>query len=203
MSNQGTPNLTHSERRARAQFDAEASQASRWQQAAREFVLAANYLIDWYDPPREPGDPPEFTWLHSGSTVPMMLLYATAVENLLKAILVANGESLVADGRLKPQYGHHRLLEYARDARLELTAELAEFLQRLSHVAYGGRYPTARVAGESLGAWTLNYPADVERVWSLLEQLESALRSTGTPCLPAVDLRARYRPPGYDVPQHS
>ena len=63
-----------------AQFDTEASQASRWQQAAREFVLAANYLIDWYDPPRESGDPSDFAWLHSGSTVPMMVLYATAVE---------------------------------------------------------------------------------------------------------------------------
>ena len=128
----------------------------------------------------------------------MMGLYATAVENLLKAILVANGESLVADGRLKPQYGHHRLLEYARDARLELTPEVAELLQRLSHVAYAGKYPIA-AARESSGAWTLDYPADVERVWNVLEQLESVLRSTGTPCLPAVDLRARYRPPGYAV----
>ena len=193
--------MADSERRA--QFDAEASQASRWQQAAREFVLAANYLIDWYDPPREAGDPSDLSWLHSGSTVPMMILYATAIENLLKAILVANGESLVANGRLKPQYGHHRLLEYAVEARLELTPEVAGLLQRLSHVAYAGRYPIARVAGESPGAWTLNYPADVERVWNVLEQLESVLRSTGTPCLPAVDLRARYRPPGYDVPQQS
>ncbi|HVQ28809.1 MAG TPA: hypothetical protein VMV21_04470 [Vicinamibacteria bacterium] len=133
----------------------------------------------------------------------MMVLYATAIENLLKAILVANGEALVANGRLKPQFVHHRLLEYAADARVELTAEDAELLQRLSHVAYAGRYPIARVAGESPGAWALNYPADVERVWSVLEHLESVLRSTGTPCLPAVDLRARYRPPGYDVPQQS
>jgi len=183
----------------RAQFDAEASQASRWQQAAREFILAANYLIDWYDPPREPGEPSDLGWLHSGNTVPMMVLYATAVENLIKAILVANGESLVADGRLKPQYGHHRLLEYASDAGLDLTVEAAALLQQLSHVLYAGRYPIGKTAGASAEAWTLDYPADVERVWSVLEQLESVLRATGTPCLPAVDLRERYRPSGYEV----
>jgi hypothetical protein len=174
----------------RAQFEVEAGQAYRWQQTAREFVLAANYLIDWYDSPHEPGDPSDLAWLHSGSTVPMMVLYATALENMLKAILVANGESLVANGRLKPQYGHHRLLEYARDAGLNLVGEDEELLKRLSHVAYAGRYP---------GAWTLHYPADVERVWRMLEQLESVLRATGAPALPAVDLRARYRPPGYDL----
>src|SRR5215831_7517990 len=122
------------ERERRPQFGAEASQASRWQQAAREFVLAANYLIDWHDPPDEPGDRSDLDWLHSGSTVPMMVLYAAAVENLLKAILVANGEDLVADGRLKPQFGHHRLLEYARDAGLEVPAEVEELLRGLSHV---------------------------------------------------------------------
>jgi hypothetical protein len=185
------------------QFQAEASQAYHWQQAAREFVLAANYLIDWYDPPHDAGDPSDVAWLHTGSTVPMMVLYGTAVENLLKAILVAKGGSPVANGRLKPQYGHHRLLEYARDAGLELTVDATELLRRLSHVLYAGRYPVARTEGEDPGAWTLNYPADVERLWSLLEHLESVLRSTGTPCLPAVDLRARYRPPGYDAPQRS
>jgi len=171
----------------------------RWQQTARDFVLAANYLIDWYDPPREPGDPPDLSWLHSGSAVPMMVLYATAVENLLKALLVARGESLVADGRLKPQFGHHRLLEYAREAGIEPTAEVGELLRHLSHVAYAGSYAVPQAPGENPAAWTLDYPADVERIWSLLEQLEELLRSTGAPCLPAVDLRARYRPPGYDV----
>src|SRR5262245_39394494 len=185
-------------RERRVQFDADASQAARWQQAAREFVIAANYLIDWYDPAHEPGDRSDLAWLHSGSTVPMMVLYATAVENLLKAILVANGEDLVADGRLKPQFGHHRLLEYARDAGLELPAHVEDLMERLSHVLYATRNPIAKAGGAD--ALALTYPADVEQVWSVLEQLESVLRDTATPCLPAVDLRARYRPPGYEVP---
>lgn len=186
------------EAKRRAQFDADAGQAYRWQQAAREFVLAANYLIDWYDRPRDAGERSGVAWLHTGSTVPMMVLYATAVENLLKAVLVAKGESLVADGRLKPQFGHHRLVEYARDAGLQLTSELELFLQRLSHVRYAGRYPSAG-SGEGVGAWTLDYPADVERVWLLLEELESLLEATGAACLPPTDMRARYRPAGYDV----
>lgn len=187
----------------RVQFETDAGDVYRWQQTAREFVLAANYLIDWYDPPREPGGPADLSWLHSGSCVPMMVLYASAVENLLKAVLAAQGESLVANGRLKPQFGHHRLLQYAREVGLDPPAEVEELLQHLSHVMYAGRYPAPRAPGKTPGAWTLEYPADVERIWSLLDQLEELLRSTGAPCLPAVDLRARYRPPGYDVLQRS
>ncbi len=186
-----------------AQFDGDAGQAYRWQQAAREFVLAANYLVDWYDRPRQSGQASDMGWLHTGNTVPMMVLYATAVENLLKAVLVAKGESLVADGRLKPQFGHHRLLEYAREAGVEPSAETERLLQRLSHVRYAGRYPASAETGDGSGTWTLDYPADVERVWSLLEQLESLLQSTGARCLPPADLRARYRPTGYDVAPQS
>jgi hypothetical protein len=186
----------------RVQFEADAGDVYRWQQVAREFVLAANYLIDWYDPPRERGEAADLSWLHSGSCVPMMVLYASAVENLLKALLVAQGESLVVDGRLKPQFGHHRLLEYARQVGIEPPAEIEELLRHLSHVMYAGRYPI-RAPGESPGARTLEYPADVERIFRLLEHLEELLRATGARCLPAVDLRARYRPPGYEVAQRS
>ena len=133
----------------------------------------------------------------------MMVLYATAVENLLKALLVAKGESLAANGRLKPQFGHHRLLEYAREAGMEPPAEIEELLQHLSHVMYAGRCPAPRAPGENPEDRSLEYPADVERIWRLLEELEELLRSTGAPCLPAVDLRARYRPPGYDVAQRN
>jgi hypothetical protein len=187
----------------RVQFDPDSGDVYRWQQTAREFVLAANYLIDWHDPPRGSRDPAEVPWLHSGSCVPMMVLYARAVENLLKALLVARGESLVANGRLKPQFSHHRLVEYARDVDMEPSPEAEELLRQLSHVMYGGGYPVPRPAGEHPGAWTLEYPADVERIWTLLDQLEGLLRSTGAPCLPAVDLRARYRPPGYDSVRRS
>jgi hypothetical protein len=37
------------------QFEESAGQWYRWQRVAREFVIAANYPIDWYDPPREDG----------------------------------------------------------------------------------------------------------------------------------------------------
>jgi hypothetical protein len=105
----------------------------------------------------------------------------------------------VANGRLKPQFAHHRLLEYARDADLELGADAEDLLQRLSHVLYAGRYPIAKAAAGSPEPRALDYPAGVDHVWGVLEHLESVLRATGAPCLPAVDLRARYRPPGYDV----
>ena len=46
-----------------------------------------------------------------------------------------------------------------------------ELLRRLSHVLYAGRYPVPKTAGGSPDPWTLEYPADVERICDFLEAL--------------------------------
>jgi hypothetical protein len=53
----------------------------------------------------------------------MMVLYATAVENLLKGIRVARGPSPAASGRLKPESLNHNLVAHAEKAGLRLTPD--------------------------------------------------------------------------------
>ena len=183
----------------RADFEARARECRAWQETAREFALAANYLIDWYDPPTERGDPGDFSFNHQGSNLPMMVLFAAAVENLLKALLVAQGKSSLAEGKLSKRFEHHDLPRYASETGLLPVVGERELLEQLRDLMVAGRYPIPKTPGANPGAWRLRYPEDVERVWALLERLEEALRSTGQRCLPPRDLRTRYRPPGYSV----
>ena|SRR2546425_4001880 len=87
----------------------------------------------------------------------------------------------------------------AKKAGLALAAEERDLLEHLRDMMESGKYPVAMGPGKNPGAWRFDYPRDVDRVWSMLERLEDALRKTGKPCLPPTDLRRRYRPPGYDV----
>jgi hypothetical protein len=81
------------------------------------------------------------------------------------------------------------MLKYAKDAGLNPSDDEAGLLAKLRDLAESGKYPVATVPDGSLGAWTFEYPPDVERVWNLLERLEVALGSTGKPTLPQLDLR--------------
>ncbi len=178
-----------------------AARCESWQLTAREFMVAANYLIDWYDPPRSPSAPADLSFGHAGASLPMMVLFATAVENLLKAVRVArNGAPAQdADGKISGDFATHNLVHHARMADLGLTEGELQLLEHLRDLTEAGRYPVARVPGTKTGALRFEYPRDVERVWAMLERLEAVLRDDGHTSLPAVDVRARRRPPGYAV----
>ena len=182
-----------------------ASRCESWQQTAREFVVAANYLIDWYDPPRSPGAPADLSFGHSGSNLPMMVLFATAVENLLKALRVARhgAPTLDVDGKISGDFATHNLVHHARRADLDVTEDERLLLEHLRDLTEAGRYPVARVPGTRVAVLRFEYPRDVERVWVLLERLEAVLRETGQTCLPPTDVRARWRPPGYAVAEEA
>ncbi len=185
----------------RTEFAALAGRCELWQATARQFVVAANYLVDWYDPPDEPGDPADLSFGHGGSNAPMMVLFATAVENLMKAVRVAmyGAPPLQTDGKIASDFATHNLRHHAAKIGLDLTDDEQALLEHLRQLLEAGRYPVARIPGEQLDALQFDYPRDVERVWALLDRLESVLRHTGKPCLPAFDVRARLRPPGYDI----
>lgn len=180
------------------QFEASAGEWYRWQSVARDFIRAANYLLDWYDLPRREGDPEDLSWTHQGPA-PMMVLYAVAAENLLKAVLVAQGSPPVVNGKLAGAFKHHRLTQHAENAGLKLSADERNLLERLGDLVEAGRYPVATAPGKNPGAWRFDYPGDVQRTFAMLQRLEDALYSTGKTCLPRVDLKQRFRSPGYSV----
>jgi hypothetical protein len=195
-----------------------AAEPYAWQEVARAYVVAANYLIDWYDLSPIAPDASAFEFTHQGAVAPLMVLYGVAVENLLKAIRVAHEGSPVVDGVLSKHFAHHDLVSHADRAKLLPSADETTLLERLTEFIEAGRYPVPK--GEKVPnggkvpkakkaarhAWTFYYPRDVERVWALLEHLEVELRATGQAkghaVLPETNLRERHRPPGYLAPSN-
>lgn len=171
-----------------------------WQLAAREFMVAANYLLDWYDVSRVRPDAAGFK-LGLGGIAPVMVLYATAIENLLKAIRIARGGTPVVDGVLSKHFKHHKLLAHAKAAKVLLSEDESDLLSHLSDFMEAGRYPVPTEAGSTPRAWRFDYPDDIERVWSMAEHLEKDLHETGKGVLLEFDFRVRYRPPGFTLPE--
>lgn len=83
--------------------------------------------------------------------LPAQLLYAFALENLLKGLLVATQPSLIGDASLNTKLKKHRLHELVVDVGLALTETETLLLKALSDIAvWAGRYPTpAKVDGYS------------------------------------------------------
>jgi hypothetical protein len=73
-------------------FSALADQPLAWEITAAHFIVAANELVTL----EAAATPAGFSWSDSGSNWPVLLLYATAAENLLKAIRVAQGEPVTS-----------------------------------------------------------------------------------------------------------
>ncbi len=171
-------------------FDALVRQPIAWQETAASYIVAANYLLSL----DASATPAGFEWSSSGSNRPILLLYATAAENLLKAIRIAQGEPVVVRGKLADYYGSHELLRYAHDAKVVLGKPERTLLMKLQHVLEAGKYPVARARGRSARAWSYEYPGDARRVWRLLQKLDTSLRATGARCLPPFDVAKLHSP---------
>jgi hypothetical protein len=171
-------------------FDALVGQPIAWQETAVSFIIAANVLFDL-----DVADTPAgFTWSDSGSNRPILLLYATAAENLLKAVRIAQGKPVVINGKLAKYYSSHDLLRYADDAKVVLGRHARSMLVKLQHVLEAGKYPVAKVRGASPGAWRYEYPRDAEQICCLLQMLDTALRATGARCLPPFEVAKLHSP---------
>lgn len=177
-------------------FQTRAREPRYWQETAREFAIAANYLGDWYDADSD-RYPSDLEIESHGSPLPMMVLYAIAAENLLKAIKVSRGHDPVAAGKLDQAFATHDLVRHASDLGISITSDQEALLRHLRDLAESGKYPVAKSPGAHVTAWQLRFPKDVEEVWSLLEHLEDLLIASGCPTLPKWNCRIRYRPVGY------
>jgi hypothetical protein len=170
-------------------YETRAAQWYRWQNNAREYVCAANVLLDWYEPILNDDKRPYDEEKCYSSFAPMMLLYAAAAENLLKAIRIAQGTPATQNGLINPYLKSHGLEGFARDAGISLTKNEQHLLRQLQDSLEAGKYPIATAPEKSHRAYMFSYPCDLDRVWSMLERLEMVLSETGKPTLPKVNLR--------------
>lgn len=81
-------------------------------------------------------DPPNYP--------PAQLLYAYAIENLLKGLIVANDASAVDENSISKRLKSHDLLTLATDAGVTVHVEEQPILAALSDLSvWAGRYPVA------------------------------------------------------------
>jgi len=153
-----------------------------WQLTARELICAANVLYRRYrkmDPatlhkaPERP-QPLDLHRFHT-SAKPILVLYGLAIENLAKAVLVAQGVDATTAGALNRKLKHHNLSQLFREARITLDAETSALLDRLQDFVEAGKYPVgARAAPELLDGMMFD---EVKRIGRLLDTLEDSLRA--------------------------
>ena len=76
--------------------------------------------------------------------LPAQLLYAFAMENALKGLIVARNPGIVSPQRISKTLKSHELVKLAKDARFSLAVQEIPVLRALSHIAeWVGRYPVA------------------------------------------------------------
>ena len=75
---------------------------------------------------------------------PAQLLYAYAIENVLKGIIVANNPRLIGGEKLNNALKSHDLFELAKDATVTVHVQEEPVMKALSQLSiWAGRYPVA------------------------------------------------------------
>jgi hypothetical protein len=83
---------------------------------------------------------------------PAQLLYAYAIENVLKGLIVANKPRLIEERELNGELKSHDLLRLADKASFTVYIQERPVLQALSKLSvWAGRYPVARSRKEYVG----------------------------------------------------
>jgi hypothetical protein len=76
---------------------------------------------------------------------PAQLLYAYAIENVLKGLMIANDSGLADNRALRREITSHDLVALARKAKFELFVQETPVMAALSRISeWAGRYPVAR-----------------------------------------------------------
>lgn len=151
-------------------------------------LASANYLLEAEIGPLPESFPGHRSTSSRGSVQPKLLLYGAAVENMLKAIRVAQGVCAVTGNALNGDLATHELQRYAEEAGLKPGKSEARLLRQLQDVLEAGKYPVAMKAGRNAKAWSFDYPEDVSAIWALMDHLDAVLRATGTRCMVQTNL---------------
>ncbi|MDF0650733.1 MAG: hypothetical protein P0121_04575 [Nitrospira sp.] len=160
------------------QFHRKADHPRTWELKAAELEYAAEVL--WL---RQMNDFP--LQLSRAKAPPAsisvaLMLYGLAIENLLKAIIVATGSPLDKNGRIS--FKMHKLSELARSAGIRVAQKDEFFLNKLTEfVEWAGRYPVPlsfqkmqpfrwpdRTFGPAHGAMT---GGDIEHARTIIQRL--------------------------------
>jgi hypothetical protein len=83
---------------------------------------------------------------------PAQLLYAYAIENVLKGLIIANAPQLVDGQKLNTALTSHDLIKLSEKAQFPVHVKERPVLEALSQLSvWAGRYPVARTRDEHVG----------------------------------------------------
>jgi hypothetical protein len=83
---------------------------------------------------------------------PAQLLYAYAIENVLKGIVVSKRPDLIEERELNGELASHNLIRLAEKAEFAVHVQERSILEALSQLSiWAGRYPVARTRREFVG----------------------------------------------------
>jgi hypothetical protein len=109
----------------------------------------------------------------------ILMLYGLALENLLKGLLIAQGQDLIdRNGRLIPRFGKHALERFLRDTGVSVTADELKLVRQLERAVVEGKYPIPIAPKASLSemSWTFGLPGDQLGICRILTKVEDGIR---------------------------
>lgn len=162
-----------------ADFRRRAGMPWMWQMQAHVLIASANVLWERYRA--------RFAGLVGRRQVrffagelqpwPAMMLDAFAIENLLKALLVAQGVQAVQGGRLEQRLLTHNLTALCTQAHIALSQRDRELLDKLKRMMQLGRYPVGADAGMDVSL-RLQLPRDLNTIMALLQRIDDEFKQT-------------------------
>lgn len=148
-----------------------------WQWRARECICAANILratCEKSDLFASDSKDPDRMWKPYNA---IRLLYGLALENLLKALLVARGTPATLNGKLNQEIHSHDLVYLWKKAGLELTAQTEKVLKGLHWSVESGKYPIGTKPDDANARLrAVVNTINVNGIIKLIEKVEDALR---------------------------
>lgn len=161
-----------------------------WQSAARDLISTANIvrrvieqrnleMMEGLKAAKQAGQTQQKWCLPP--VAPAFMLYAFAVENLAKAILVAKGTPSTSGLRLAENIKGHRLRDLVSRTGMVPAADQNVLLDKMERFVERGRYPVQAKPHQQPYADGISIPTDFSRALSLLEELETLLRRV-SPC---------------------
>jgi hypothetical protein len=122
--------------------------------------------------------------------VPAELLYAFAVENVIKGILAHRNPGLANEVRIGKPMRTHQLMELANEAGVEFFPQEIAVAEALSHIAeWVGRYPVAAAIDKYVGKVPLGVNPDSLLDWGsqhpIMKRLYSRLHDELVSMLPS------------------
>ena len=131
---------------AKIHFERAGNSADAWASVAENLCFAAQVLLEKSDEAETLAPDQEVTQLSNRARLGAieLMLKGMAMECLLKALWVKQGNLFVQAGDFEPVFGAgaHDLRQLAQAVSISTTPHESDLLGRLSHfIEYGGRYP--------------------------------------------------------------